>query len=188
MRICVYCSSSNDVDRVYFEAARRLGSLLAARGDTLIYGGANVGLMGTLARAVSAGGGKVTGVIPEVLRAKRITYEEADRLIVTRTMHDRKATMARYGDAFIALPGGFGTLEELTEILTQRQLQIHDKPLVLLNVREFYKPLIALFEHFYRERFARRWDGLFHVAEDAEGVFEHLDPYRDEPVGSGQEA
>jgi cytokinin riboside 5'-monophosphate phosphoribohydrolase len=177
MNLCIYCSSSNAVDTVYFEAARRVGHQLAARGDNLIYGGADIGLMGTVARAVSEGGGHVTGVMPEALRAKRITYDAADRMIITRDMRTRKATMARYADAFIALPGGFGTLEELAETLTERQLQIHEKPVVILNVHRFYDPLIALFEHFYREQFARRWEELYHVADTPEAVFAHLDAY-----------
>jgi hypothetical protein len=175
MKLCIYCSSSNAVDTVYFQAARRVGHQLAARGDTLIYGGADIGLMGTLARAVSEGGGHVTGVMPEALRAKRITYDDADRIIITRDMRTRKATMARYADAFVALPGGFGTLEELFEILTERQLEIHRKPIVILNVHGFYDPLLALFEHIYRERFARRLDDLYYVADAPDAVFAYLD-------------
>jgi hypothetical protein len=184
VNLCIYCSSSNAVDTVYFEAARRVGHQLAARGDNLIYGGADIGLMGTVARAVSEGGGHVTGVMPEALRAKRITYDAADRMIITRDMRTRKATMARYADAFVALPGGFGTLEELAETLTERQLQIHEKPVVILNVHGFYDPLIALFEHFYREQFARRWEGLYDVADTPEAVFAHLDAYAAGEAGS----
>jgi hypothetical protein len=180
MNLCIYCSSSNAVDTVYFQAARRVGSQLAARGDNLIYGGADVGLMGTLARAVSEGGGHVTGVIPEALRIKRITYDDANRIIITRDMRTRKATMARYADAFIALPGGFGTLEELSEVLTARQLAIHHKPVVILNTHRFYDPLIALFEHFYREQFARRVEDLYVVADDPDAVFDYLDRWEKE--------
>lgn len=184
MNLCIYCSSSNAVDTVYFQAARRVGHQLAARGDHLIYGGADIGLMGVLARAVSEGGGHVTGVMPEALRAKRITYDDADRMIITRDMRTRKATMARYADAFIVLPGGFGTLEELAETLTARQLQIHEKLVVILNVHGFYDPLIALFEHFYRERFAHPVKDLYYVAEDPEGVFAYLDAYAAGEAGS----
>jgi cytokinin riboside 5'-monophosphate phosphoribohydrolase len=180
MNLCIYCSSSNAVDTRYFQAARRVGSQLAARGDHLIYGGADIGLMGTLARAVSEGGGHVTGVMPEVLRDKRITYDAADRIIITRDMRTRKATMARYADAFIALPGGFGTLEELFETLTERQLDIHRKPIVILNMHGFYEPLIGLFEHIYHERFARRVDDLYYIADDPDAVFAYLDRYHDD--------
>ena len=183
MNLCIYCSSSNAVDTVHFKAARRTGLQLAARGDRLIYGGADIGLMGTLARAVSEGGGHVTGVMPEALRTKRITYEAADRIIITRDMRTRKATMARYADAFIALPGGFGTLEELFETLTERQLQVHDKPVVILNVHGFYDPLISLFEHIYRERFARRVDGLYTIVEEPDAIFDYLDRYQGEGGG-----
>lgn len=178
MNLCIYCSSSQAVDTIYFEAARQVGTQMAAHKHNLIYGGADVGLMGVLARAVSAGGGHVTGIMPEVLRDKRITYTKADRIIVTRDMLTRKATMARYADAFIALPGGFGTLEELSEIISHRLIQIHTKPVIILNVGGFYEPLIGLFEHFYRERFALHQEGAYYVADQPEDIFVYLDRYQ----------
>ncbi|MGC9350041.1 MAG: TIGR00730 family Rossman fold protein [Anaerolineae bacterium] len=181
MNICVYCSSSDHIDGVYFAAAATLGTEMARRDDTLVYGGAGIGLMGALARAVKAGGGRVIGVVPELLRPEPITFHEADELIFTQDMRERKATMERHADAFVVLPGGFGTLEELTEVLTLRQLRAHTKPLVLLNVDGFWQPLIALFEHFYRGGFARRWDDLYYVADNVSEALGFLDAYRATP-------
>ncbi len=176
--ICVYCSSSDAVAPVYLAAARELGAQIAARGDALVYGGANLGLMGALAQAVHAGGGRVVGVIPHAFRERGIAYEAADELILTQDLRERKAQMEARADAFVALPGGFGTLEELLEILTLRQLRTHTKPVVLLNTGNFYAPLLALFAHFYREHFAKPFDGLYHVAADVPDIFAYLDSYR----------
>ena len=177
MNICVYCSSSDVVAPVFFEAADTLGRLIAQRGDTLIYGGASIGLMGALARAVKAGGGRVIGVMPQRLSAEPITFAEADEFVVTRDIRERKARMEALADAFLVLPGGFGTLEELTEILTLRQLREHTKPVVLLNIEGFYEPLIALFEHYYREGFAKPWRDLYAVSRNAEDALTYLDAY-----------
>ncbi len=180
MNICVYCSSSNAVAPVFFEAAEVLGRYIARRGDTLIYGGADIGLMGALAHAAKDGGGRVVGIMPERLAAEPITFAAADEFIVTRDMRERKARMEALADAFFVLPGGFGTLEELAEILTLRQLGEHMKPIVLLNIRGFYDPLIALFEHYYREGFAKPWRELYYVTGDVQAAFDYLDQY--EPV------
>lgn len=176
--ICVYCSSSDAVAPIFLETARALGAQIAARGDTLIYGGADLGLMGELARAVHAGGGRVVGVIPQTLQARGIAYATADEVIITRDLRERKATMEARADAFIALPGGLGTLEELLEILTLRQLQAHTKPIILLNTEDYYAPLFTLFAHFCRERFARPFENLYHVADDVDGIFDYLDTYQ----------
>ena len=153
--VCVYASSSDVVDGAYREAAAELGAEAARRGLTLVYGGAHVGLMRHAAEAAQAAGGRVIGVIPRAIEARGIAHAGADELIITRDMRERKAEMERRADAFIALPGGFGTLEELAEILVLRQLRYHSKPVVLLNTNGFYDPLLALFEHFYQSRMAR---------------------------------
>lgn len=182
-RICVYCSSSSAVSAPYFQAARELGADLARRGDTLVYGGGNVGLMGALAEAVHEHGGKVIGVIPEALRDMERAYTAADELIVTENLRDRKAMMESYAEAFVALPGGYGTLEEMLEVLTLKQLRYHEKPLVFLNAAGFYAPLIALFEHMYEQNFAKHHSRrLYHVAETSQAVFEYLDNYEPEPA------
>jgi hypothetical protein len=180
MHICVYCSSSNGVAPHFFEAARTLGEGIARRGDTLVYGGADVGLMGRVARAVKEGGGRVIGVMPEGMTGKKITFDAADEFIVTPDMRARKARMEALAEAFVVLPGGFGTLEELAEVLTLRQLSEHTKPIVLINTRAFYEPLIALFEHYYREGFAKPWRELYYVTDSVPEVFAYLDAY--EPI------
>lgn len=176
--ICVYCSSSDAVAPIYMETARALGTQIAARGAALVYGGADLGLMGALARAVHAGGGRVVGVIPAALQARGIGYALADEVIITQDLRERKAQMEARADAFIALPGGIGTLEELLEVLTLRQLQAHTKPIVLLNTADYYAPLFALFAHLYRERFAKPFEDLYHVADDVVGIFDYLDAYQ----------
>jgi uncharacterized protein (TIGR00730 family) len=141
--VCVFCGSSSGADPGFAAAARGLGRELARRGLALVYGGGRVGLMGEVAAAVTAAGGTVVGVIPEALSAKEIAYAGATELVVVRTMHERKALMADRADAFVALPGGFGTLDELFEILTWGQLGIHRKPVGLLDVNGFFAPLLG---------------------------------------------
>lgn len=180
MNICVFCSSSNAVDPAFFTAARTLGKTIAQRGDTLIYGGADVGLMGAIAEAVKVGGGTVVGIMPTVLQEMRIVFSDADEFIVTQDMRERKAMMEARADAFVVLPGGFGTLEELAEILTLRQIGTHTKPIVILNTAGYYAPLVALFEHFYAERISQPWRHLYHIASKVHEVFDYLDTYQPE--------
>lgn len=142
-------------DPLYGDAARSLGRLLAARDITLVFGGGHVGMMGALAEAVLAAGGRAIGVIPEGLKRKEVAYDGLTELIVTRTMHERKQRMADLSDGFIALPGGFGTFEEFCEIVTWAQLGLHTKPCGLLDVRGYYGPLLALFDHALHEGFLK---------------------------------
>lgn len=153
--ICVFCSSSNEVDRAYFDLAEHLGRRIAYDGYELVWGGGDIGLMGALASAAQKHGGKVTGVIPDSLADREIAYREADELIVTPDMRQRKQIMEQRAGAFIALPGGLGTLEELLEIVTLRLLGYHDKPIVLINADGFYDRLLAFIDHLYAQRFAR---------------------------------
>jgi uncharacterized protein (TIGR00730 family) len=153
--VCVYCSSSTAIDAAHIAVATDLGAQLAARGLDLVWGGASVGLMGEVARAARAGGARTIGIIPESLRAIEIADDDADELVVTADMGERKREMGARADAFVALPGGFGTLEELLEQVTLRLLGYHDKPIVLLDSGGFWQPLIAVFEHLYDHRFAR---------------------------------
>ena len=176
--VCAYAASSDGVASEYLEVAGRFGALLAARGHSLVYGGGNCGLMGAVARAVHGGGGQVVGVIPEKLRAIELAYEGADELIVTAGMQERKAIMAARGDAFVALPGGFGTLEEVLEIIVLNQLEYHHKPLAFLNVGGVYDGLLDYFEQLIAAKFAPvRSRGLYHVAETPEGVFAYFDDW-----------
>ena len=152
-RICVFCGSSPGADPAYAEAAADLGRALAGRGLTLIYGGGHVGLMGVLADAVLAAGGRVTGVIPEALAAKELAHRGLTELRVVGSMHERKALMSELSDAFIALPGGIGTLEEWFEVWTWSQLGFQPKPCGMLNVAGYYDHLLAFLDHMTTERF-----------------------------------
>jgi uncharacterized protein (TIGR00730 family) len=175
--ICVYCSSSEAVPTEYFQAAEALGRLIAQRGYALVFGGGEIGLMGALARAASANGGWVVGVIPKAL--VQLAYERADEMIVTKDLRERKAIMEQRADAFVALPGGFGTLEELFEMITLKQLSFHDKPVVLVNTSGFYDPLVGLFEQIYAAGFTKAvYRQLYHVAADPDGALDYVDGYR----------
>lgn len=167
-RICVYCGSSSGSRPEYALAAQAVGTALARRGLELVYGGGNVGLMGQVADAALAAGGHVIGVIPESLMAREVGHRGLPDLRVVGTMHIRKALMAELADAFIALPGGFGTIEEFCEVLTWAQLGLHRKPFGLLNTAGFYDPLLAFFDHQVAERFVR--------SEHRELIISHTEP------------
>ncbi|MGA9286887.1 MAG: TIGR00730 family Rossman fold protein [Anaerobacillus sp.] len=151
-RITVFCGSSESVDKEYFEAVEELGKTLAEMKIEVIYGGGNVGLMGALARTVLNHDGKVTGIIPRKIY-DNVSHIELSDLVIVDTMHERKAKMYESGDAFIALPGGIGTLEELTEIFTWYQLEYHNKPIGLLNTKNYYAPFYTMLEHMVSEGF-----------------------------------
>jgi len=166
MKICVYCSSAKNIEPAYFNLADDLARAMTLRGHDLVYGGASVGLMGQLARGVKRGGRQVFGVIPRSMVERELAFDDADELVMVDTMRQRKQAMEERADAFLTLPGGFGTLEEFSEILVGRQLGHHGKAVVLLNALGFYDPLIALFDHFHEHGFARTWQqGSFAVAE-----------------------
>ena len=165
-RVCVFCGSSPGRQASYLSAARALGALLARRGLGLVYGGASIGLMGAVADAALAAGGEVIGVIPAALEAKEIAHESLTRLEVVGSMHERKARMSELADAFVALPGGIGTLEELSEILTWAQLGLHQKPCGLLDVGAYWRPLVAFFDHAVQERFLRPQHRALLIVED----------------------
>ena len=174
--ICVFCSSSDGIERVYFDAARDLGGEIARRGLTLIYGGSDIGLMGELARSAHAGGGKVVGIIPKALHGKVRAFKEYHELIVTDDLRHRKTVMEMRSQAFVALPGGFGTLEELLEIVTLKQLGHHNKPVVIVNTRFFYDPLIRLFDEMFEKKFARtKHREIYHVCADVKGALKNLE-------------
>ena len=156
MRICVFCGSAVGKNPAYQAAAREFGTLLARREIGLVYGGGRVGLMGAVADATIAAGGHVIGIIPRFLLDREIGHAGLPDLRVVETMHERKALMASLADAFVALPGGMGTLEELFEILTWGQIGLHRKPSILLDVEGYYRPLLALLDHAADEEFLRR--------------------------------
>jgi len=153
--ICVYCGSSPGSDPAFLRAAREIGMLIARRGHTLVYGGGNVGLMGAIADAAMAAQGRVIGVIPDHLERKELAHGGLTKLHVVPSMHERKALMASLADAFLALPGGVGTLEEIIEAFVWTQLGLHAKPCAFLNVNGYYDPLVAFLTHMTDSRFLR---------------------------------
>jgi uncharacterized protein (TIGR00730 family) len=154
-RVCVFCGSSPGSNGRYLEIAREVGRTLARRGLGLVYGGGSVGLMGAVATSALEAGGEVDGVIPRALEARELAHGGLTRLHRVASMHERKAKMNELSDAFVALPGGMGTLEELSEILTWAQLGLHAKPCGLLDVEGYYRPLVAYFDHAVAEGFLR---------------------------------
>jgi uncharacterized protein (TIGR00730 family) len=154
-RICVFCGSSSGSRPEYRAAAEELGAELVRRNISLVYGGTHVGLMGVLADAVLSAGGEAVGVIPEHLMAREVGHKGLTKLHVVRSMHERKALMADLSDAFVAMPGGYGTLEEFCEMVTWSQLGLHAKPCGILNVLGYYSPLLAMLDHAVEERFLK---------------------------------
>jgi uncharacterized protein (TIGR00730 family) len=173
--ICVFCGASSGAHPLYAEAAAGLGRSLAANGMRLIYGGGEVGLMGVVADATLAAGGEVIGVIPQALQDSEIGHKGLTRLEVVAGMHARKARMAELADAFIALPGGLGTLEELFEVWTWGQLGYHSKPLGLLEVNGFYAKLTGFLDHLVEERFVRQQHrSMLQIRDTPEALLEAL--------------
>ena len=171
--LCVYCGSAFGSNPRHREAARRLGQLMAARHVTLVYGGGRVGLMGTLADAVAAGGGTVVGIIPRHLEQNEVGHLGLAELHIVDSMHSRKAMMFDRSDAFAILPGGLGTLDEAFEMLTWRQLRLHDKPIILIDIDGYWQPLLKLIDHVIEQGFAtaasRR---LFTVVSEVDEVLD----------------
>jgi hypothetical protein len=166
-RICVFCGSSSGDRPGYRTAAEELGAELVRRTIGRVYGGGNVGLMGVLADAVLAAGGEAVGAIPEHLMGREVGHKGLTKFHVVRSMHERKALMADLSDAFIALPGGFGTLEEFCEVVTWAQLGLHAKPCGVLNVLGYYSPLLAMFDHAVEERFLKAENRSLVLARDS---------------------
>ena len=176
--ICVFCSSSDALEEIYFDVAISLGKQIVRNKDVLLFGGSNVGLMRKLAITVKNAGGRLIGVIPQKIKENNLACEIADELIVTSDMHSRKAKLEELADAFIALPGGFGTLEELSEVLTLRHLCYHSKPIVILNINGFYNKLLDFFEVIYNEKFAKiDYKNFYFVTENYEEAFQYIENY-----------
>ena len=181
-RICVFCGSSSGIRPEYRAAAEELGAEFVQRKMGLVYGGGKVGLMGVLADAVLRAGGEAVGIIPENLVAREVGHKGLTKLHVVHSMHERKALMADLSDAFIALPGGLGTLEEFCEIVTWAQLGLHAKPCGILNVLGYYSPLLAMFDHAVEERFLKAENRGLVLARDSVtelmGALEEWSPVR----------
>src|SRR5258706_15999117 len=173
--VTVYCASSSRIAREYVEAARELGEAIARSEWILVYGGNNIGCMGVLADAARAAGGKVIGITPQLMVDKGIGDQQCDELIVTEGMRQRKALLKQRGDAFAVLPGGIGTLEEVFEILVAKSLGYHHKPIVLVNVADFFGPLLTMLEHGMREGFIKeRVREIMFVAKGVGEAIEYL--------------
>ncbi|MHB2207398.1 LOG family protein [Methylobacterium sp. CM6257] len=180
--VCVYCGSGFGRDPAFREAAEVLGTTLAEAGMRLVYGGGDVGLMGTVARAALAAGGHVTGIIPDFLQAREHMLDDVQETVVVPDMHTRKRLMFERSDAFVTLPGGIGTLEELVEQLTWAQLGRHRKPVILISVAGFWAPLLALFDHMRGHGFIREGlDLSYLVAREAGAVVPMLREAGHEP-------
>ncbi|HNZ47914.1 MAG TPA: TIGR00730 family Rossman fold protein [Candidatus Hydrogenedentes bacterium] len=182
-KICVYAASSNVIAPVYKAAAEELGVLFAEHGKTLVYGGGNVGLMGVCARAVHTRGGKVIGVITDKLVDLELVYEKADELVITTTMSERKRIMADRADAFVALPGGLGTLDEIIEILVLKQLWYHHKACVFLNTNGIYDSLFRFLDDLTRDGFSpASHRSFYHVCSTPAEVMSYLEAFEPEPA------
>jgi uncharacterized protein (TIGR00730 family) len=174
--LCVLCGSREGGDTAYRKAAKDLGAFIARRGVRLIYGGGAIGLMGVLADSVLSRGGAVVGVIPDFLMKWEVGHAALSDLVITRTMHDRKTRMFEMADGFVVLPGGLGTLDEAFEIITWKQLRLHDKPIVVLDVGGYWAALVALIDRVVASGFASPTvTGLFTVVDSADKVFPALE-------------
>ncbi|KAF3887342.1 MULTISPECIES: LOG family protein [Nostocales] len=181
--ICVFCASSMGAQPAYKQAAQQLGELLAKRQLSLVYGGAKVGLMGAIADATLAAGGEVIGVIPDFMVAKEIAHDGITQLHIVNSMHERKTMMSQIADAFVALPGGMGTLEEFSEILTWAQLGLHKKPCGVLNINGYYDSLLAFFDKAVTEELLRSVHrSLVLEASDPEKLLDLLANYQPQNV------
>ena len=182
--VTVYCSSSQQIPDVYVTAGRELGLALAAQGWSLVYGGNRVGLMGVLADAVREGKGKVIGITPQLFIDKGVHDTLADELVVSNNMRDRKAMMEHRGDAFITLPGGLGTFEEIFEIICGKQLGYHNKPIVLLNIAGYYAPLLTMIDHGVSQNFIKpKARQLYHVSTSVADTMKYLASYKPHTLG-----
>lgn len=185
MKVCVFLSSSDAVPEKYRILTAKMGRAIGAGGHTLVYGGNGVGLMGILAESVRAGGGRILGVVPRKLDELGLTWPHCDELVITEDLRDRKARMDAEADAFVALPGGLGTYEEILEVLNLKYLRYHEKPVIFLNKDGFYEPLFASFARLFEERFTKKAIGRLYAAlGEVEEVFPYLERY--EPVEVAQ--
>lgn len=183
MRIAVFCASADGIDQVFYDAARELGEKIGEQGWHLIYGGTKLGLMREVASATIKGGGEVTGIIPECIYKRGVADENSGHLIVSPDMKERKHLLREHADAFIALPGGWGTLEEITEVITLKQLGMHQKPIVFLNTAHFYDPFMAFIGRVRQQGFiSSAYDHLYQIVNNVESTIEYLKNYRVEDV------
>ncbi|MBR1731424.1 MAG: TIGR00730 family Rossman fold protein [Ruminococcus sp.] len=178
MNICVFCASSETIDKSYLQSGERLGEMLAENGHTLVFGAGKYGVMGAVARGLRSKGGSAIGVIPTFFNESEVTFTDCE-LVYTETMRERKQIMEDKSDAFIIMPGGIGTFEEFFEILTLKQLRRHTKPIVIYNVNGYYDPLLNLIDTAIAENFmAEKCRNLYYVTDSADKVFEYINDYK----------
>lgn len=177
--ICVYCSSSNNLDKKYYEISKELGEKIGKNGYNMVYGGSTLGMMGIIADYALKNGADVTGVIPERIESFGIKHPELTKIIVTKDMRERKALMEKFADVFITMPGGFGTFEEIFEILVAKQLGYHDKAIIFVNYDGYYDNLFKMFEIVYGNGFAKReTEKLYTVKTNIDDVFSYISEYK----------
>ncbi len=178
-RVTVYCASSRNIADGYFKEGEKFGQLMAQQNWTLVYGGGGTGLMGQVANSIQKYGGKTLGITPEVLKIDSLVNTRDDEQIITRDMPERKNKMIEMADAFVALPGGFGTLEELFEVMTLKQLGFHQKPIVIASFHGYYEKMLAFFEVLYQQKFAKAtYRQLYHIADNADDIIDYLNNYQ----------
>lgn len=185
MKVAVFCASANDVNPVFFEDSRNLGKKIGELGWQLVYGGTNIGLMREVADSTIANGGEVTGIIPECIHRRGVAATEISQLIVAPDMKERKHLLRENADAFVALPGGWGTLEEISEVITLKQLGEHLKPIVFLNTAGFYDGFLDFIDHIRKQGFvSAAYDHLYYVADSVEEAIQYLREYKSGPTVS----
>jgi uncharacterized protein (TIGR00730 family) len=182
-KVCVFCSSGEDLAEAYYDAAKALGELLAKNNYEIIHGAGNIGLMGALMRSAAQHNCKITGVVPEKLNKPNIVSDIYQELVITPDMKERKEYMRQNSDAFIALPGGFGTLEELLEVITLNQLKYHNKPIVIINTLNFFDKLLEHFDNMYMQDFANKlYKKLYYVALNPDDAAYYIKSYKAESI------
>lgn len=176
--MCVYCSSSNNLPEKFYVVSKELGEKLAQKGFDMVYGGTTVGMMGVIANNALQNGAEVIGVIPERIASFGLKHPELAKVIVTKDMRERKATMEKYADVFVAMPGGFGTFEEIFEILVAKQLGYHDKPVIFVNFDGYYDNMIKMFNTLYENNFAKEeMKSLYFIAKTVDEIFGYVETY-----------
>lgn len=174
-KVCIFCSSSGQIDKLYSDNAKDIAEIFAKNHYDLVFGGGAIGLMGVIAREFKKNGNQVISVIPDKLNKKGIVFEDSDEIIVTETMSERKKIMENISDSFIALPGGFGTLEEILEIITLKQLKYHNKAIAILNINNFFNGLIDQLDKLYELRFVENvHKNLYYISENPNKIFRYV--------------
>ncbi len=178
-RICVYCSSSNNLSEKFYTFAKELGEKIAENNYNMVYGGTTIGMMGVIASNAQNNGSHVIGVIPEIIASYGLKNLEFSENIITKDMRERKAVMEKYADIFVAAPGGFGTFEEIFEIIVSKQLGYHNKPIIFLNFDNFYNNMFKMFDTVYEYKFAQeKTKELYHISESIDDMFLYIENYK----------